>query len=77
MLYEFLLCRHFTDMMANEVQREFFRKVLVMNEADDPFNFVQDVQVLSKMYDPKAKATKLALIKHKYFRDPDHGDVTL
>ena len=63
----------FQDIMGNDAQREFFRKFLATNSADDAFNFLTDLQLLSKTYDPKAKTAKLAYMKHKYLRDPETG----
>ena len=59
--------------MMNDAQREFFRKFLSTNDAEDAFNFVVEMQVLNKIVDPNKKLSKISSIKDKYLPEPDRG----
>ena len=69
--------RNFSDMMKDEVQREFFRRFLIFNGAEAPLHFCNNVNDIKGAKEMRVKQAKIANVMKKYFTSANHGECVI
>lgn len=59
--------------MANDIQKEFFRRFLACHGAEVPFIFIGEVNDIKSCKEVKIKNMKISHIQKKYFKDAATG----